>query len=141
MSRALFEAALADSHSLERDPLSPDKYIYQNINEYWVVWQKAVAALAQPEPQPVLWIMTTPLGGTKLVIESESEAKRFAAMDGRSVVPLYAAPPSPEPSDADRLDAQRYRFMRDLSATGQTPDEFTAAIDAAMAAPKPGEKA
>jgi hypothetical protein len=50
------------------------------------------AALAQPEPAPVLWVMTTPIGGKKFVIESESEAKRFAAMDNRSVVPFYSAP-------------------------------------------------
>jgi hypothetical protein len=52
------------------------------------------AALAQPEPEPasVLWVMTTPVGGRKFVIESESEAKRFAAMGNRSVVPFYAAP-------------------------------------------------
>jgi hypothetical protein len=47
---------------------------------------------AQSEPVSVLWVMTTPIGGRKFVIESESEAKRFAAMGDRSVVPFYSAP-------------------------------------------------
>jgi hypothetical protein len=94
MTRATMQLALdaldtCDAH-LEVSGMNYGYYFNQEAVHNAV---KALAAtLAQPEPAPVLWVMTTPIGGKKFVIESESEAKRFAAMGDRSVVPFYAAP-------------------------------------------------
>jgi hypothetical protein len=87
MTRALLEQAHAALDTCE----SMTGY-YHDERAVGAAMVAITAALAQPEPAPVLWVMTTPIGGKKFVIESESEAKRFAAMDNRSVVPFYSAP-------------------------------------------------
>lgn len=103
--------------------------------------------IAAPEPKPVAWIMQNRLTQACYVYATEQPAD-----PNHIQVPVYTAPPAPEPEpsvpDADLVrDAERYRWLRTYN-TAKHPavteafflgdENLDAEIDAAIAAEKGG---
>jgi hypothetical protein len=126
MTRALLQQALdaldtCDAH-LEVSGMNYGYYFNQEAVHNAV---KALATtLAQTEPTSVLWVMTTPIGGRKFVIESESEAKRFVAMGDRSVVPFYSAPDTYRNPADDELPYFWWNGLRDDRSFSESEDTW-----------------
>jgi hypothetical protein len=99
------EAAVQDTAEALRTARS-------GIYEFRKRKDRALRAAAGGEA--VAWLMTTPEQGNRVVILDAAEAKRFAAMDGRTVTPLYTHPKAGDATNAaDGGDASH----KDLSDT------------------------
>jgi len=156
MTRQLLQQAL-DALTLSTTP------VFENIPTVLAAMKAITTALAQPEPEPVAW-MDDHGRVESAVVKSWASSQMAASYN----IPLYAAPPAPDSeqlrkeldsmtvqrdawligyqnllnkTDADRLDAQRWRYFVEYAFVQPMPKDFqgvsnttelTAAIDAAM---------